>query len=508
MIKKAKLNRLAFFLVKIYCLMSTSLLSNIAEKLPPRSIYFLPLLLISFALLLYLPSLFTPFWGDDYVFLQQARTSRLNAESWWLAFYSPSELGFWRPLSMDTYFRWIETYLGANVFYAHVANFFLWILASAGVGFFSWAFAGAMKWKSRNWLALMAAAVYGIHSAHFLPVHWIAAVNSSILVLWASIALGVWVLAPQSNFPIRVFLCVSLPVIQLLALLSKESSILIPFLLLAVSSFGWHHFKISRWEISAWIMCMITCAVWFCFYRKLSGSHPDGYGLKAGINVIRNFLSLSAWLLNVPREALRLMLTGREFVGLLWAAVVAIPMLGFIYLSVLKLKLSILQCSAVLIFVVLAYGPYFLLAGQSYEYYAAVALIFPVVIIAYGLQTSEKKMLAVILLLISSALSIQISRMLDYPSLLGRAEWGEKQLQRLESGAVTNPVLVHLNNPHRFYAIGTAGLSWRLGVPFSNVYVVDHCDDQQKTLVDDPVTGDLSWRNCNSDFNLNTDHRQ
>lgn len=461
---------------------------------------FLPLLLVAVAVLIYIPSLFTPYWGDDYVFLQQARFSRLNSDSWLLPFHSASQLGFWRPLSMDSYFRLLETYLASNAFYAHAANFFLWMLASAGVGLFAWTFAGAMKWSNRNWLGVMAAGVYGINGVHFLPVHWVAAVNSSILVFWTSLALCVWVSAPQSSFRVRLCLCVLLPVIQLLALLSKESAILIPILLLALSSFGWPHFKLSRWEIGSWILCVITCVVWFYFDRKFSGAHPDGYGLKIGANLLRNSLSLSAWLLNIPRESLRLMLTGREFVGLAWALAVAIPMSGFIYLSLVTLRLSIFQSSALLLFVGFAYAPYFLLAGQSYEYYAAVALIFPVVVLTHGLATSDKKLLAVMLLIISSALSIQISRMLDYPSLLGRAEWGEKQLQRLEQhGVVSAPVLVQIDNHHRFYAIGVAGLSWRLGVPMSKVYVGDHCmANVNEMLVEDAVTGNFLWRTCNS----------
>jgi hypothetical protein len=490
---------LAFFLKEILSMIFSTLRSKTENKLNAHCIYkFLPLLLAAFAIIVYIPSLFTPYWGDDYVFLQQARFSRLNAESWWLSFHSSSQLGFWRPLSMDSYFRFLETYLDSNVFYAHATNFFLWILASASVGFFAWAFAGAMKWKSQNWLGLMATGVYGINGAHFLPVHWVAAVNSSILVCWTSLAFGVWVLAPQSSFRIRICLCILLPVIQLLALLSKESSILIPFLLLALSGFGWRHFKISRWEIGAWMMCVMTCAVWFYFYRKFSGEHPDGYGLKIGVNILRNFLSLSAWLLNIPREALRLMLTGREFAGLAWALAVAIPMSGFIYLSVAALRLRIFQWLALLLFIGFAYAPYFLLAGQSYEYYAAVALIFPVVVVTYGLSVCEKKLLAVMLLVISSMLSIQISRMLDYPSLLGRAEWGEEQLQRLERSSVSAPVLVQINNPHRFYAIGVAGLSWRLGIPVSEVYVADNCmANVREMLVEDAVTGNLLWRRCN-----------
>ena len=498
---------LGFFFEKTN-LMSLISHSKTDTTLGARRIYkLLPLLLGAFAIIVYIPALFTPFWGDDYVFLQQARASRLNADSWWLPFHSASQLGFWRPFSMDSYFRWVETYLGADVFYAHVANFFLWILASASVGFFAWAFAGAMTWKHRAWLGFMAASVYGINGANFLPVHWIAAVNSSILVFWSALAFGIWVLAPQSSFRGRVYLCVLLPVIQLLALLSKESSILIPFLLLALSGFGWRHFKLSRWEIGAWVMCVMTCVVWFYFYRQFSGQHPEGYGLKINFNIVHNVLSLSAWLLNIPREALRMILTGRELVGFAWLLAVAVPMSGFIYLSVARLKLSISQWLALFSFIGLAYSPYFLLASQSYEYYAAVALIFPVIVISYGLMAAEKKLLAVMLLAISSALSIQISRMLDYPSLLGRAAWGEQQLQKLERGPVAIPLAVNINNPHRFYAIGTAGLSWRLGVPVSEVHVVDRCmANMKEILVEDEVTGNLLWRSCDSYSHATTDH--
>ncbi len=462
----------------------------------------LPALLIVFALLLYFPSLFTPFWGDDYVFLQQARSSRLSADSWWLPFYSQSQLGFWRPLSMDTYFRWIETYLASDVFYTHIVNFILWIFASASVGFFTWAFAGAMKWNQRVWLGFLAAGMYGINGAHFLPVHWIAAVNSSILVVWTALALSFWVLAPQLKIRGRLSLCILLPVVQIFALLSKESSILIPFLLLTLAGCCWRQLNFSYLEVCSWLVCALVCAVWFYFYRQFSGQHPDVYGLKIGVNILRNVASLVAWLLNVPREALRLILTGRELEGIVWAGSVAVPMLGFIYLCLAKYKLLFIQSMAIVVFIGFAYAPYFLLASQSYEYYAAVALIFPVAFLAHGLMLSEKKLLAVILLCTSSVLSIQLSRMVDYPSLLGRAVWGEQQIEQLERRAVIpNPLVVKIHNHHRFYAIGVAGLSWRLGVPLENIHLTDQCAANVKEMLEEDTAGNLFWRDCDSVHN-------
>lgn len=480
--------------------MSQNRFSHNAAKISALNVYILPLTLVGCALLLYFPSVLTPYWGDDYVFLQQARVSRLNAESWWLSFYSPSELVFWRPLSMDTYFRWVETYLGADVIYAHLANLFLWILASACVGIFAWSFAGVMKWRLRIWVAVTVAGVYAINGAHFLPVHWIAAVNSSILVVWTSLVLAAWVLAPQLRFHARVIICIVMPVLQLLALLSKESAILIPFLMLALTAFCWGELKASYLEIVAWVACVCVCCVWFYFYRQFSGPHPGAYSLKIGTNIIRNFLSLVSWILNVPREALRMILTDNKLLGIAWVVLVAVPMLGFIFLSCANLKLRLTQWLGLLLFIGIAYAPYFVLAEQSYEYYAATSLIFPAVIVAYGVLISQRRLLAGGLLVMSSTLAVEGSRHLAYPSLIGRANWGELQLQQLElQRPVPSPLVVNIQNPHRFYAIGVAGLSWRLGIPMSEIYVSHQCPrNAEKILAEDAATGNLFWRSCDS----------
>ena len=127
------------------------------------------------------------------------------------------------------------------------------------------------------------------------------------------------------------------------------------------------------------------------------------------------------------------------------------------------------------------------------------ALIFPVAFLANGLMLSEKKLLAVILLCISSTLSIQLSRMVDYPSLLGRAVWGEQQIQQLEQRVVIpNPLAVKIHNQHRFYAIGVAGLSWRLDIPMANIHLTDQCVANAHEILEEDGAGNFYWRDCDS----------
>jgi hypothetical protein len=280
-------------------------------------------------------------------------------------------------------------------------------------------------------------------------------------------------------------------------LLSKESAILLPFLLALVSIFsGDRH--LTRAQLASWLACLLVCALWLLLFREFTGTRHQGYALNLGSNLIRNTLALTAWLLNIPREALRLLVTGQIGAGSIWALAAAVPMLGFLALCLRPLikRLRPHQWLAMLAFIPCGYAPYFLLASQSYEYYAAVALILPTILLALGMLQSPRPLLAACLVCLSSFANVQCSRLLDYPSLLGRTLWAEQQLRWLESQEIPTPLVITINNPHQFYAIGVAGLAWRLGLSESDILELDYCPTGNlKRLVQDGE-GNFTWENC------------
>lgn len=465
-----------------------------------NSKYFYLSLFILFAIGLWFPSLFTPFWGDDYFFLTQAREARLNGDPWWLPFVTASETGFWRPLSMDMGWRFVEQVLQGNVLYAHIYLWCLTFLSLIAVAWFAYEFARAMQWPQPKLIALLTAALHAVHVATYLPLHWVAAMNSPTLVLFISATLALWIALPRLQGSVRWLALLMLPPLQLLALFSKELAILIPALVVVLAIFlrGKQTYKTA--DIIVWLVCVLICLVWLYFYKEFTPSRHSAYGLTLGKNLVINSLSFSAWIFNVPREALRMLVMERFVVGAIWASACLIPMAIVYWMSIRTLKnaLTPVQWLAALAFLIIAYGPYFLLADQSYEYYAAVAVIFPLLLVARALVLSNQLKIGLLLVGISSLIAVQGTRSADYPAVIERAFWGERQIQFLAQESINPPLVIRLTNKHQFAALGEQGLEWRLDLPKGSVILTQHCDESPnatKILVQQN-NGDFAWEVC------------
>lgn len=466
---------------------------------------------IVFGLLLWTPALFMPWWGDDYMFLWQAREARLNGLSWLTPFMTESITGFWRPLSMDTPWRFIETVLKGNVLLAHIFSALLWLLSLLAVANLARRIAIAMQWQDINLHALLAAALYGISAVHFLVLHWVSAINSSILVFFIALPMSLWVLMPSANARTKLLFCVLLPLLQLCALFSKESAILLPAMLVALSAFlykkqhatqTYGQQLFGKYEISALLLCVLVCVVWFYFFRLFTPSRHSAYGLIIDTNLIKNTLALFGWLFNIPREAVRLVLLGDVATGVLWALAAFVPMAIFCALALKGLRQLITpwQWLAVIAFCGFAYAPYFLLAKQSYEYYAAIVLILPMILLAKGLLQIKALHWALLCCAISSLVAVQGSRLVDYPGVIGRALWAERQIdylaQDIANKTLPNPLVVSIVNQHQYAALGGKGLMWRLEIPEQQIILADECVAGGERMLQQNAAGDFIWQSC------------
>lgn len=439
------------------------------------------------ACLLWLPALSTPFWGDDYHFLQEALASRLRGEAWWIPFWPDVRYQFWRPLGHETYWRFVEGVLGADARAAHLTNLVLFVLVCFGVGLLGASLAWVSRWERPLIGGALAAGIYAVSAVHFTPLHWTSSGDSLMIVLWTSLALAAWVRAPMHRPAVRALLCAAIPIVQVLALYSKESAVLIPLLMLCVSAFAWGRVRPGLAEAAVWLACVMLILVWLAFRGRFVLPAVPEYELEFGTNVLRNGAALLAWCLNVPREALRMLIVGPRVEGAIWALAAALPMTAFLYISGSALvRLPVRQAAAVGLFVVLGYAPYYLLAWQSYEYYAQVAIILPAILLARGLMLSRHAPVAACLFALSSYIAVEGSRSVGYPGLIGRARSAEEQLSDLavrealaqagHDGA--EPYVVQVANLHEFYAIGKSGLAWRLALAQDEVAVVEGCNEE------------------------------
>ena len=460
------------------------------------------------ALLLWVPALSTPFWGDDYLFLADAFRARLLGAPWWIPFWPDTRYQFWRPLGHETYWRFVEGILGSDPWAAHLTNLCLWALGCLSVGLLGAMLARAMRWNGAMPTGALAAAIYGVLALHFTPIHWTSSADSLFIVLWTALSLSAWTASPASSPGARALLAGSIPTLQLLALFSKESAVVIPLLMACISALIWPRNRPGRPELAAWVASVSLIAVWLALRVHFVHPPPPQYALAFEGNVLRNIASLVAWGFNIPREALRMIILGPREAGLVWAFAAALPMAAFLWISggVLWERMRPARAAPLAAFLLVAYAPYLFLSWQSYEYYAQVAAILPAVVLARGTLLSRRTVAALTLLAVSSFIAVEGSRMAPYPGLIARANGGEEQLARivareiLDPGmpAVSAPLAVSVVNAHEFYAIGKAGLAWRLARPASEVAVVEQCPSPEDVLVVF-LGGDVTFIDCATD---------
>lgn len=442
-------------------------------------------------LLMWLPALRTPFWGDDYLYIYRAHATNLSSAPWWSDFVPTTLSQFWRPLSQEGYWRLVDALLQDNAFATHVVSLGLHLLSSAGVALLAFTIGRACKWAMSGWTAALAGVLYAGLAMHVLPVHWAAAINNSCLTLFTTLCLAAWVRTAEAEGLPRILLLASLPVTLALALLSKESAVLTVALMVILRLFTGQR-RARRDELATLLVCAAITAAWLVLHAHFTSRTDAAYQLMLGTNVIRNALAFAAWMAGIPREALRMAVAGDRLQALALVACTALPMLAALAMAFWhgRLLLKPGQWLCIALFAGTAYGPYFLLSWNSYAYYAAIAVILPVIALAYC-TISHPRMLAILVLIaFSSWTAVETTRRLDHPSLLGRARWAESLLRDLERRRVDYPLWVAVQDDHRFYAVGPFGLAWRLHRPVRSIHVGRQCPAAPHCL---QIDGDGSW---------------
>ena len=442
----------------------------------------------AFALLLlfWSQALFLPYWQDDYYYLLDAQSARLAGESWLAPFYPAEKTNFWRPLGMESYWRFVEGELGGNVVAAHGVNVGLLILAAAAVGQFVATF---VRLHSPGFDARPAAVLtfflYGVHSSHFLPATWAAAANASISTLFSALALRSWLLTTAAApgragwSPWLTILCF------IFALLSRDGAIVLPVLGLLLTIWLKSRFCPSR---TVWLtggMCLAVALAWLLLRDHFTLPPHPAYATKLGINVFRNAGALLLFAFNVPFEALRFFFYV-EPSG--WFVAWGVACLGLQAVACLLLLRSARErldrrgLYVLLAFFVVGCAPYYLLSVNCYPYYLSLGLIAYAMLA--GIADLKRRQMAIVasLALTSSVLATLGNYPLDSPSHIGRARWAERQLVALESlhtsrpNLFSAPLVVIVEDEHRFLGFRAEGIAYRLGIPLADIVVSESKD--------------------------------
>lgn len=476
-------------------------MKNLIEHIKYRRFIFVLLLPLIASFGLWLPAINVPFWQDDYFYILNANVSSSVGESFWASLW-PNQ-GYqswnWRPLSQDMYWRLIEGRLRADSRFAHLLNIVLLYSATFCFGLFAYVYAKLARWNEPVWIAILAAGLYAVADFNFLPVYWVSSANSSILtILIFAILAFMFVFEQLETVYGRFFVGSCILVLSMMSLLVKESAILLPALWVLAKESNGTPWKYRGQQLVLLAIFTIGAVFWWKIRSSFVLPTPPEYGLQFSFNIIRNFVAQIAWLLNVPRESIRLLAIGQIGLGLLWIFLTSIPIVAAIFYvkKPMACGLNKRQIVFAILFSGVAYAPYYFLGWNSYEYYVSISAGLLIVLFGKAIAASPRPLVPVLLVLISSIFGVAGNRLAGYPSLMARAFWAESTLVALEKMDLRLPLLVSVADQHRFSAIGAEGLAWRLKIPREQIIFTNECLNEASQMMIEDGDGRVFVEDC------------
>jgi len=458
---------------------------------------------IAIFLVLWSPVFWVPFWQDDYFFLLSTREAIQAGKPWFSALFPDSLSCFWRPLSTGIYWRFIEQVLCENIWAAHALNIILALMASACVGWLTATFLSIhCPETDATYGGLVAGFLYGIHGSRFLSIAWISGSQELFMILFCALTLRYWLIAATTTGRRGNLAGATVILCTVLALLSKETAVVLPALELLLVAWIWPKHKPTR---RTWLLGMCSIALigmWWLVHQRFVLPPPPPYQMKLGINVPRNTVSLVLFSLNMPREAIRFVLVEHS----IWAGIWGLVCLGTQVAGCVLLfygSTAIVRrrdfCMLALIAIV-GLAPHLFLAWNCYEYYTSIALISYVILAGMTARATRRVYGALMIIVMSSVIYIAGNLSLDYPALVARACWVQRQLQIVKSLHDANPeafqgtIYLKVENDHKFQGFGVCGLAYILNLRAENVVVLscneDTSDIRRRALVV-PGEGDV-----------------
>src|SRR4030043_1836953 len=381
------------------------------------------LLIIIIGFLLFFPSLFKFYTHDDFFLLKISNAD--NISDFLNFFYlkkGPEGLGMYRPLAMQMFFMLAWKIFNLNPLGLHVISYIFFF----GVIYLVYILTKGLV-DNKN-VALLASFLYATSSTHFAHLYWLSDFQELAMTLF--FLLGIWFFIKFINTKRWKPYFVSLTVF-LLSLLSKESAVVFPFVLVLV----YVYFKFTNKSvisIKKFILSLtpifLLLVVYF-YFRFVYYGFPKGvsYIWDFSPRFINTLFWYGLWAFNIPEMLV-------DFVGpglkinitplLFWKNYLMVIITSiFILFTILAIKLSeFLKKSKKVDYLLLLLGifwffitllPVLFLPWHKFSYYLTLPLIGLVVPISYLIyKTKNFKIYAIIfslIWLISSFANIRLS---------------------------------------------------------------------------------------------------
>jgi hypothetical protein len=242
--------------------------------------YTLPLI-ICFCLLIFSPSLKNFFSADDWFHL---RLVQINHVREFLNFFSfsstPQSASFYRPLSTQFFFWLFYQLFGLNSLPYFIFGLILFVLILLTLFHF------LQDLKLNKNLSLLTVFLYGISASNFTRLYFISAFQELFLVLFILLALRFYL--KKNNLYLLFFI---------LALLSKETAIVFPGLVVLLNLYLKKHPKLSTYLPLFLISLIYLYNRFFIFQHTLGDSYLWDFSLKKVANTLMWYIF---WSLGTP----------------------------------------------------------------------------------------------------------------------------------------------------------------------------------------------------------------
>ncbi|PIQ73014.1 hypothetical protein COV58_04775 [Candidatus Roizmanbacteria bacterium CG11_big_fil_rev_8_21_14_0_20_36_8] len=215
------------------------------NQLIERDLYFFSLL-FGVLIVLFRNSFFIGFFSDDYTFLKLSYIENINGL---INFFIPGKLYFYRPLSTEVFYGFIQIFPNAQVV-GHLIVMSTY--ATALIGLYKVSIILAKNKTFSKFFIFM----YAIHFSHVFQLYWLATFQEVIMFCFLVYSTLFFL---KQKYIVSIFLF-------FLALLSKETAIVYPVFLLALLQVKQKFKKTMGW---IFVFISLSLATYFAFY--LSG---------------------------------------------------------------------------------------------------------------------------------------------------------------------------------------------------------------------------------------------
>lgn len=351
---------------------------------------FLIICITSFAL--FYPSLNYYFFQDDWFVLNWVRTGDLKS-----FFEFRTDIIYWRPLSMPSFFWMSKNLFGFNPFGYHLATFIFHL-----INILLLAYLTDLLLKSKK-AALITAFLYSTASFHFMSLSWLSLAWNVIGLLFFQIALIFYLSFRKKAFFYNAVLAL---IFFIFAILSNEFTIVFPLALIISDFILGSKFNFDYLRNNFVLMCSSAIVVAYLTIRIFIYPIPSEaeYSIAVDQRIFKNILWYALWLLNLPEELKYQVILSKFQITQIFlnAAKNYLPYILILFVANLITLFAILVGGvrnkssrllvAATIFFTLGLMPVLILPNHSFPYYLTIPSLFVFILIGKASSSYFKNM--------------------------------------------------------------------------------------------------------------------